>query len=77
MTEKITKTVGSFSLDKEGAKKILKSFIISAVGAAVVGLGDLVNVINLGSWQSLLVAFAPFVVNTLKLWLGKYESKVN
>ena len=37
MTEKITKTVGSFSLDKEGAKKILKSFIISAVGAAVVG----------------------------------------
>ena len=74
MVEK-TKVVGSFQIDKEGLKKIGKSFLISVAGATIVGLGELVNVINLGSWQQLLIVFIPFVVNTLKVWLGKYEVK--
>jgi hypothetical protein len=70
-------TTGAFKIDKEGLKKIGKSFLISAGGAAIVGLGSLVNVIDLGSWQPLLIAFVPWVVNTLKVWLGTYESKVD
>jgi hypothetical protein len=76
MTEK-TKTVGPSHVDLVGLKKIWKSFLISAGGAAIVGLGSLVNVIDLGSWQPLLIAFVPWVVNTLKVWLGTYESKVD
>ena len=74
MTEK-TKTVGAFKLDKTGLNKIWKSFLISVGGALIVGLSDLVNVIDLGNWQPLLLTLAPFVVNTLKIWLTKYESK--
>lgn len=69
------KIIGPFQIDSEGFKKIGKSFLISAAGAAIVGIGSLVNVVDIGSWQPLLIAFVPWVVNTLKVWLGNYESK--
>lgn len=74
MTEK-TKIVSNFSIDKVGAKKIGKSFLVTVIGAGVVALGDLFNVIDLGSWQPLLLTLAPFVINTIKVWSLKYESK--
>ena len=74
MTEKI-KIISAGKLDKTGLNKIGKSFLISAGGALAVAIGDLVNVIDLGSWQPLLIAFVPWIVNTLKVWLTDYESK--
>ncbi len=67
--------ITSGKIDWIGAKKIWKSFLISVVGAGIIGIGDLVNVIDLGSWQPILIAFVPFVVNFLRKWLGTYESK--
>ncbi len=74
MTEKI-KITKAGKLDKEGLKKIGKSFLISLAGAAVVFLGDITNVADFGSAEVYVAAFLPFVINFLRKWLLAYESK--
>jgi hypothetical protein len=74
MTEK-TKIISNGKLDKTGLIKIGKSFLISLAAFAIAFLADLTNVVDFGNFQSLMVVFLPWIVNILKVWLGKYESK--
>jgi len=73
MAEK-TKIIGPLSMDIEGAKKISKSFLLTVGAAGIVAVGDIIGLIDLGSYQNLLVIGAPFVLNVLRKWLGSYES---
>jgi len=69
------KIVSNGKLDKNGLKKIAKSFLL-IIGAAAIGwLGDSVGFIDYGSSETLVATMLPFIVNTLRVWLGKYESK--
>lgn len=70
-----TKIVGPLSIEKEGAKKIWKSFLLTTASAGVVAATDLVGIIDFGSWQNLAVVFVPFVLNVLRKWVGTYEVK--
>jgi len=70
-----TKLITAGKLDKEGLKKIGKSFLISLIAAAIVFLGDITNVVDFGGLQGVAVTFVPFVVNVLRKWLTTYESK--
>lgn len=74
MVEKI-KIISNGKLDKNGLKKIGKSFLISLIGAGIAFVAELTNVADFGGLNGLLVAFLPFIVNFLRVWLGKYESK--
>ena len=74
MAKKV-KVIGPFKIDKEGAKKIGKSFLLTIASAAVATLGQLFGVIDFGSYSNLAVILVPFALNTLKKWLGTYESK--
>lgn len=75
MSKKI-KVISNGKLDTDGLKKIGKSFLISLAGAGIIFLGDLTNISDFGSWQTYLATMIPFVVNFLRKWLGKYESKI-
>lgn len=73
MANKI-KIVSSGKLDTAGMKKIGKSFLIT-VGAAAIGfIANSANIIDYGSASSIVATMLPFIVNFLKVWLGKYES---
>lgn len=74
MAKKI-KLVGPLKLDKEGAKKIGRSFVLTVASAAVATLGQLFGVIDFGSYSNLAVIAVPFILNTLNKWLGTYKSK--
>lgn len=74
MVEK-TKIVGPLSIDKEGTKKIGKSFLLTVGSAAVVAIGDILGLIDFGSYENLALIAVPFILNTLRKWLGSYESK--
>ena len=69
------KLVRSFVVDKEGLKKIGKSFIISVGGLLIAILLQLTDVIDFGTYQSFALVFLPWLANTLKIWIGTYESK--
>lgn len=74
MADKI-KIVGPGKLDKEGWKKIGKSFLITVGGAAIGEILNLLGAIDYGSFQSIAATFLPFVSNFLYKLLGSYESK--
>jgi len=70
-----TKIISNGKLDVVGLKKIGKSFLISLIAAGIAFVGDLTNVVDFGGYQNIVITFIPFVVNFLRKWLGKYESK--
>lgn len=74
MVKTIKKIVGNFVVDKEGLKKIGKSFLVSLAGLGIGILLELTNVINFGNYQNLALVFLPWLANTLKVWVLKYES---
>lgn len=74
MAEK-TKLVGPLKIDKEGVSKIGKSFLLTVGSAAVVAIGDTFGLIDFGSYENLALIAVPFILNTLRKWLGSYESK--
>ena len=74
MAEKI-KIIGVGKLDMNGLKSIGKSFLITVAGAAIGFVANLLNVVDFGSWQTLVATALPFIANTLYKWLGTYESK--
>jgi len=69
------KLVTAGKLDKEGWKKIGKSFLITLAAAGIAFLGDLTNVVDFGGYQNLALTLIPFGINFLRKWLGEYESK--
>jgi len=69
------KLVTAGKLDKEGWKKIGKSFLITLAAAGIAFLGDLTNVVDFGGYQNLALTIIPFGINFLRKWLGEYESK--
>lgn len=72
---KKVKIVNSGKIDKYGVKKIGKSLLIT-IGAAVIGwIANLTGLIDFGSANDFMVVLLPWIANTLKIWLGKYESK--
>lgn len=73
MTNKI-KIISNGKIDKTGFKKLGKSFLIT-LGACVIGyIGNLTGVVDFGNQQTIIATTLPFLVNFLKVWLGKYES---
>jgi hypothetical protein len=74
MTNKKIKIIESGKLDKEGLKKIGKSFLISLASAGILFLGDITNLVDFGGYQSIALTFVPFGVNFLRKLLFKYES---
>jgi hypothetical protein len=74
MAEKI-KVVKAGKLDKEGLKKLGKSFLISLAGAGIIFLGDITNIADFGSLEVYISTFLPFLVNTLRKFLLPYTSK--
>ena len=70
-----TKLITAGKLDKEGWKKIGKSFLITLAAAGIAFLGDLTNVVDFGGYQNLALTLIPFAINFLRKWLGNYESK--
>lgn len=76
MAEKI-KIVEAGKLDKQGLKKLGKSFLISLAGAAVIFLGDITNIVDFGSWETYVATFLPFIINVLRKWLLSYQVVTN
>lgn len=74
MVEKI-KVISNGKLDKTGFKKIGKSFLLTLCAAAIGFIANSADIIDYGSSSTLVATMLPFVVNFLKVWLGKYESK--
>lgn len=75
MVKKKIKIIKSGRLDKEGLKKIGKSFLLTLAAASLVFIGDLTNTVDFGGWGAIATVFVPFVVNVLRKFLGEYESK--
>lgn len=74
MAEKI-KVVTNGKIDATGMSKIGKSFLIT-IGAAAIGfIANLAGIVDFGSLDSIVVVALPWIANTLKVWLGKYEAK--
>lgn len=69
-----TKIISNGKLDLVGLKKIGKSLLISLGGAAILFVADLATTIDFGGLSTYAVVFFPWLANTLKMWLGKYES---
>jgi len=69
------KLVTAGKLDKEGWKKIGKSFVITLAAAGIAFLGDLTNVVDFGGYQNIALTLIPFGINFLRKWLGEYKSK--
>lgn len=69
------KLITAGKMNKEGWKKVGKSFLITLVAAAIAFLGDITNVVDFGGYQNIAITFIPFVVNFLRKWLGEYKSK--
>lgn len=74
MAEKIV-VIPSGKLDITGLKKIGKSLLLTLGAATIAWLGDIANIVDFGNFNSIILIALPFVVNTLKIWLSKYESK--
>jgi len=69
------KIISNGKLDKNGLKKIGKSFLLT-IGAAVLGwIGNSVGIIDYGSMETLIATILPFIINSGHKWLGKYKSK--
>jgi len=58
-----------FKIDKEGAKKIGKSFILTVLAAGFAALGEWAKVIDFGGYQNIAIVVIPFILNTLKVWI--------
>ena len=70
------KLIAAGKMDKEGWKKVGKSLLITLIAAGIAFVGDLTNIVDFGGYQNIALTFIPFVVNFLRKWLGKYESKI-
>jgi len=70
-----TKIISNGKLDKNGLKKIGKSLLITVVAAVIGWVGNSAGIIDYGSFNELAITFLPFIVNTARKWLLKYESK--
>lgn len=73
MVEKI-KIISNGKLDKKGLKKIGKSLLISLGGAVILFIANITTSIDFGGLNAYAVVFFPWLANSLKLLLGKYES---
>jgi len=69
------KLITAGKLNGEGFKKLGKSLVISLVGAFIVFIGDITNIVDFGGFGAIAATFVPFIVNFLRKWLGTYESK--
>lgn len=70
-----TKIISNGKLDMYGLKKIGKSLAITLGAAAIGFIGSSMEVIDYGSFETIVATVLPFVVNALYKLLGKYESK--
>ena len=68
------KIISNGMLDSKGWKKIGKSFAITLGAAAIGFIANLVDVVDFGSLNSIALILLPWVANTLRVWLFKYES---
>lgn len=75
MTE--IKIVSAGKLDKEGLKKIGKSFLICLGAAGIEFLANLTGIADFGSVEVYVATFLPFVVNFLRKWLLPYQTTEN
>lgn len=67
------KTIKAFSLDKEGAKKLGKSALISVAGIAL-GFGlSFLNIIDYGSFETIAATMLPLIANFVRKFAGKYN----
>ena len=73
--EKI-KVISNGKMNSEGWKKLGKSFLLTMGAEAIVFIGSLTQVADFGSAEVYIAAAIPFVINFLRKWLGKYESKL-
>ena len=69
-----TKIISNGKLDITGAKKIGKSLLISLGGAVILFIANLTTTVDFGGLSAYAVVFFPWIANSLKLWLLKYES---
>lgn len=62
----------SFSIDKVGAKKVLKGFLIGVAGLAATSLEGLLPFVDFGVWTSVAVVVNAAVVNFVRKWAVSY-----
>ena len=73
MTETKIKTIGSFSLDTVGIKKLGISALLS-IAAIALGFGlDFLSFIDYGSLSTIAATLLPFVTNIVRKFAGKYN----
>lgn len=75
MAKEKIKLITAGKLDKNGLKKIGKSFLLTLGAAAIGFIGNLTGIIDFGSSETLIATLLPFIVNFLYKLLGTYESK--
>jgi len=69
-----TKIISNGKLDITGIKKIGKSLLITVVAAVIGWVGNSAGIIDYGSFNELAITFLPFIVNTARKVLLKYEA---
>jgi len=69
-----TKIISNGKLDITGIKKIGKSLLITVVAAVIGWVSNSVGIIDYGSFNELAITFLPFIVNTARKVLLKYEA---
>ena len=69
-----TEIISNGKLDITGIKKIGKSLLITVVAAVIGWVGNSAGIIDYGSFNELAITFLPFIVNTARKWLLKYEA---
>ena len=58
-------------LTKEKLQKTGKSFLISAVAYIAIRVIEQVTQFDFGAFNEVIAAFAPFVVNFIRLWANR------
>ena len=69
-----TKIISNGKLDITGIKKIGKSLLITVVAAVIGWVSNSFGIIDYGSFNELAITFLPFIVNTARKVLLKYEA---
>jgi len=49
--------------------------LITLAGAVIAFILQITEIVDFGGYQSIAIVIFPWLANTLKVWLGKYESK--
>lgn len=70
-----TKIITNGKLDSKGIEKIGKSLFITLLGAVILFIANMTTSVDFGGLNAYAVVFFPWLANTLKVWLGKYESQ--